>query len=114
MGLKELPENFTNWLPVREIHLKENLLKSEFTIDLFKQYKKHLGVLRYNLLIGVQKLIVPEITREMLFKNHFTILKPIIEIYKISRFLKIDKVLKNGLLPSEYKDQIKEIDIQRS
>ena len=114
MGLKELPENFSNWIPVRVIHLKENLRKSEFTVDLFKQYKKHLGLFRYNLLIGVQKLIVPEIAREMLFKNHFTIFKPVIEFYKISRFLKIDKVLKSSLLPSEYKDQIKEIDIQLS
>lgn len=112
MGLKELPENFTNWIPVRDAHLKENLQKSEFTVDLFKQYKKHLGLFRYSLLIGVQKLIVPEIAREMLFKNHFTVLKPIIDVYKISRFLKINKVLKNGLLPSEYKEQIREIDVQ--
>lgn len=112
MGLKELPNTYTSWLPVRDAHLKENLHKSKFTVDLFKQYKKHLGLFRYNLLIGVQKLIVPETAKEMLFKNHFTILKPIIELYKISKFLKIDAIIKSGLLPSEYKDQIREIDVQ--
>lgn len=112
MGLKELPENFSRWIPVREDHLKKNLQKSEFTSDLLKQYKKHLGLFRYNLLIGVQKLIVPEIAREMLFKNHFTIFKPIIVVYKISKLLKIDAILKSWLLPADYKKQIREIDVQ--
>src|SRR6187402_1681710 len=40
MGLKELPDNYIDWLPVRESHLNENLQKSDFTTDLFKQYRK--------------------------------------------------------------------------
>ena len=110
MGLKELPNNFTEWLPARNRHLNENLQKREFTIDLFKQYKKHLGTVRYNLLIGVQKLIVPKIAREKLFKNHLSLLKPIINVYKMSKLVKMDAVMKNLLLPSNYKKQIKELD----
>ncbi|WP_026704323.1 oxygenase MpaB family protein [Flavobacterium soli] len=112
MGLKELPINYMDWLPVRDAHLKENLEKSNFTIDLFKQYKKHLGTIRFNLLVGVQKLIVPKIAKDKLFKNNFSLLKPIVKIYKISKVLKMDSVIKELLLPSEYKSQIKEIDIQ--
>lgn len=112
MGLKDLPNNYIEWLPVRDVHLKDNLEKSKFTIDLFKQYKKHLGVVRFNILLGVQKLIVPEIAKDKLFKNNFSPLKRIIIIYKMSRVIKIDAVLKNLLLPSNYKNQIKEIDIQ--
>ena len=40
MGLKELPETYIHWLPLRELHLLENLKKSEFTEDLFKQDRK--------------------------------------------------------------------------
>src|SRR6187200_2931939 len=43
MGLKELPLTYIEWLPVRKAHLIEDLQKSEYTTDLFKQYKKHLG-----------------------------------------------------------------------
>lgn len=71
MGLKELPINYIDWLPVRYAHLMENLEKSKFTIDLFKQYKKHLGAIRFNILLGVQKLIVPKIANDKLFKNNF-------------------------------------------
>jgi len=112
MGLKELPISYIDWLPVRDIHLMENLEKSKFTIDLFQQYKKHLGIIRYNLLLGVQKLIVPKIAKDKLFKNQFDLLKPTIKVYKISRLVKMDAVLKNLLLPSEYKSQIKGIDVQ--
>lgn len=112
MDLKELPINYSNWLPVRDSHLEENLQKSNFTIDLFKQYKKHLGTIRFHILIGVQKLIVPKIAKDKLFKNNFSPLKPIIKIYKISIILKMDALIKYLLLPSEYKNQIKEIDIQ--
>jgi len=112
MGLKELPNNYNDWLPVRDAHLEENLEKSKFTIDLFKQYKKHLGIIRFNLLLEVQKLIVPKIAKDKLFNNTIPSLKPIIKMYKISRLVKMDSAIKNLLLPSEYKNQIKEIDVQ--
>ena len=112
MGLKDLPNNYTEWLPIRDEHLRENLQKSKFTVDLFQQYKKHLGPLSFTLLLGVQKLIVPKIAKDKLFKNHFSPLKPIIKVYKLSKLVKMDSAIKNLLLPSEYKNQIKEIDIQ--
>lgn len=112
MGLKELPNNYNDWLPVRDAHLEENLQKSKFTIDLFRQYKKHLGVVRFNLLIDVQKLIVPKIAKDKLFRNQFALLKPVIRVYKISKLVKMDTAIKNLLLPSNYKNQIKEIDVQ--
>ncbi len=112
MRLKELPNKYIEWLPIRDEHLRENLQKSKFTVDLFQQYKKHLGTIRYNLLLGVQKLIVPKIAKDKLFKNHFSTLKPIIKVYKISKLVKMDTTIKNLLLPPNYKKQIKEIDIQ--
>src|SRR5258705_2943026 len=38
MGLKGLPANFTGWLKMRDEHLHEDLVKSNYTADLFKQY----------------------------------------------------------------------------
>lgn len=113
MGLKELPENYVAWLPVRDSHLQENLHKSDFTVDLFKQYKKHLGAVRYFVLIEGQKLVVPEIVKNLLNFSRFSTLTPIVPIYKFSRVIKMDKVLKNILLPSNYKVQIEELDVYK-
>lgn len=111
MGLKELPPDYAGWLPVRQAHLMSNLQKSEYTVDLFKQYKKHLGAMRYKVLIEGQKLVVPERVKELLDFSDFSFLTPVVPVYKISRLMKMDWLLKNMLLPSDYKDQINELDV---
>jgi len=112
MGLKELPQTYNEWLPVRETHLLNNLKKSNYTADLFKQYKKHLGAMRFKVLIEGQKLVVPDRVKELLQFSDFSLLTPVVPIYKVSRLMKMDWLLKNILLPSDYKDQINELDIQ--
>jgi hypothetical protein len=111
MGLKELPPTYVEWLPAREAHLKEDLQKSEYTVDLFKQYKKHLGAMRYRVLIEGQKLVVPHRVKELMDFSDFSFLTPVVPVYKISRLMKMDWLLKNILLPSDYKDQINELDV---
>lgn len=111
MGLKELPLTYVEWLPVRKAHLMADLQKSEYTVDLFKQYKKHLGAMRYKVLIEGQKLVVPDIVKELLHFSDFSFLTPVVPIYKVTRLMKMDWLLKNMLLPSDYKDQINELDV---
>ena len=111
MGLKELPLNYIDWLPVREQHLKENLQKSNFTEDLFKQYRKHLGLFRYRLLREAQKLVVPSIVNQLLNFSGFKMLPPVLILYKISKKIKMDSFLKHLLLPKDYKKQIAELDV---
>lgn len=111
MGLLELPPTYTEWLPVRAAHLKEDLCWSDYTVDLFKQYKKHLGALRFKVLLESQKLVVPPTVKEMLHFSNFSLLTLALPVYKFSRLIKLDGLLKNMLLPAEYKDQINELDI---
>jgi hypothetical protein len=111
MGLKELPTNYKDWLPVRESHLQANLQKSEYTADLFKQYKKHLGAMRFKVLIEGQKLVCPDRVKELLQFSDFSLLTPVVPAYKVSRLMKMDWLLKSVLLPSDYKDQINELDV---
>jgi len=113
MGLAGLPSNYIEWLPVRKTHLLENLQKSEYTTDLFKQYKKHLGAMRFKVLIEGQKLVVPDRVKELLQFRDFSFLTPVVPVYKISRMMKMDWLLKNILLPADYKDQINELDVHR-
>ena len=114
MGLKELPANYKEWTIMRHEHLRQDLVKSEYTIDLYKQYRKHLGWLRYNLLIGSQKLVVPGHAKHLLNMGRFSWLSPIIALYKLSRKIKMDWFLKSLVLPSTYKKQIKELDVAPS
>ncbi|WP_162128469.1 oxygenase MpaB family protein [Flavobacterium phycosphaerae] len=112
MGLTGLPSNYLEWLLVRENHLNEDLKRSKYTADLFKQYKKHLGNIRFKMLIESQKLLVPNRVKRLLHFNDFYWLKPMISVYKMSRLIKMDKSIKNLLLPYDYKTQINELDIR--
>lgn len=110
MGLKELPENYINWLPVRASHLEDNLQKSNFTVDLFQQYRKHLGKFRYAVLLEAQVLVVPKRVKILLNFSDFSFIIPLVPVYKFSKMIKMDQFIKNVLLPSDYKTQIAALD----
>jgi hypothetical protein len=111
MGVKELPFTYVDWLPVRAAHLMADLKKSEYTADLFKQYKKHLGSMRFKVLIESQKLLVPERVKELLHFGDFSLLTPVVPLYKVTRLMKMDRMLKNILLPANYKEQISQLNV---
>ena len=111
MALKALPLSYEEWLPVRQAHLNEDLVKSEYTSDLFLQYKKHLGVVRFKVLLEAQKLVVPSRVKDLLQFSSFSMLKPVVPLYKFSRFVRIDGLIKKLLLPTAYMKQINELDV---
>jgi hypothetical protein len=112
MGLKGLPGSYKEWTIMRQEHLQHDLAKSEYTLDLFRQYKKHLGWMRYRLLIESQKLVMPRHVRQLL--NHGTVswFMPVISVYKLSRKFKLDNWIKSLVLPAAWKKQINELDIR--
>lgn len=106
MGIGGLPQNFNEWQESRTHHLNNDLACSGFTLDLYKQYRKHLGPGRYALLKQVQTLLVPREVRELLPFSSWHIMTPVLYIYKLFRFLNLDEITKEILLPEKYKAQI--------
>lgn len=110
MGLVGLPTSFPQWQGMRKEHLHQNLERSHFTTDLFQQYKKHLGALRYRVLLEAQLLVVPRHVKKLLKLGKVSALLPAVPFYKFSRKIHLDWILKELLLPGEYKAQIKALD----
>lgn len=113
MNLRGLPENFNDWLVMRKDHLDKNLEKSTYTIDLFKQYKKHLGRVRYKLLLQAQILVAPQEVNNLLSFGKFSLIKPALILYKFFCKIKIDWFIKSIILPNKYIDEIKILDTNR-
>ena len=111
MGLKGLPHDFNGWLKMRDEHLQQDLVKSHYTVDLYKQYRKHLGWLRYWILKESQKLVVPQRVNELLNLDKFSWVTPMLFFYKLSRKIKLDWFLKSLVMPEQYKKQIKDLDV---
>jgi hypothetical protein len=112
MRLKGLPVTYREWLIMHGQHLKQDLVKSHYTIDLYKQYKKHLGALRYKILLESQKLVVPEHVNKLLGLGKLSWVTPLLWLYKLSRLIRLDGVVKSLILPAAYKKQIKELDVK--
>jgi hypothetical protein len=114
MGIPDLPPTYAAWLPVREHHLEDDLAKSNFTHDLFLQYKKSLGAFRYRVLLEGQILVVPDKVARLLQFRDFSLLSPVVPVYKFSRLLKLDGAIKWLLLPAAYKSQMEALDVTPS
>lgn len=110
MGIKGLPATFAEWLQMREEHLQQNLGKSWYSDDLYKQYRKHLGWVRYRLLLEAQVLVVPQQVNRLLQLGQFSLLRPVLLLYKMSRKLRLEWLLKAAVLPQAYKSEIKALD----
>lgn len=114
MGVRGLPESFEEWEKMRQGHLHQNLKYSTYTNDLYSQYRKHLGVIRYKILLEAQTLVVPQKVRELLNFQRISLLNPFIGLYKLSRSMKVDWLLKALILPSGYKKEIKALDNEQA
>jgi hypothetical protein len=111
MGVKNLPVNFQTWLRKREEHLEKNLIKSHYTVDLYKQYKKHLGLFRYVLLLQVQTMVVPQKVKKLLGFRNTALIRSFLLLYKLARKVKLDSLVKALLLPYKYKHEINDLDV---
>lgn len=114
MGINGLPETFKNYELMRERQMETNMVYSHFTADLFKQYRKHLGRVRYQILIEAQILVVPPKVAELLNFRKRSFLVPVLIVYKMVRLVKLDLILKELILPAAYKDRIKSLDLHQS
>lgn len=111
MNLIGLPDDYSSYLTIREEHLQQNLVSSKFTVDLYRQYRKHLGGLRYMILKQVQLVLVPGAVKQLLPVRKFSWIKPFVHLYKFFRLIKIEKTFKMALLPNAYKTQILSLDV---
>ncbi|HYF33504.1 MAG TPA: oxygenase MpaB family protein [Chitinophagaceae bacterium] len=111
MGIPGLPQTYDAWLAMRKEHLQHDLQHSNYTVDLFKQYKKHLGPVRYTILIEGQKLVAPAEVKALLSLGNLSLMRVIIPVYKLARSIKLDWFLKSLVLPEKYKEQVRSLDV---
>ena len=110
MGLRGLPQNHAQWVVMREQHLCDDLAVSTYTVDLFRQYRKHLGPVRYAFLVQAQSLVVPQRVKKLLGRGNIRLLTPILSAYKLARKLGGGWWLKSLFLPPLYKEEIRGLD----
>lgn len=111
MDIPDLPQNFSDWEKMREKGLYQDLEYSESTAHLFRQYRKHLGRLRYFLLRELQGFVVPNRVQKLLKLRKSLIIKLLVPVYKLCRLVRLDWMFKTLIFPAKYLREIKEMDI---
>jgi hypothetical protein len=111
MQLKGLPAGYLQWVQMRQEHLQNDLAYSDYTTDLFKQYKKHLGPVRYLILKQVQALVSPPVVKNLLNLGKRVWFMPVLAGYKLFRAVHLENMVKEIILPNQYKSQIKALDV---
>ncbi|WP_302902516.1 oxygenase MpaB family protein [Mucilaginibacter sp. BT774] len=110
MELVDLAKSYDHWLIKREAQLTTGLYCSDFTVDLYRQYRKHLGFIRYFVLIQAQLLLVPKPVKKLLGLGSVRWLSPVLIIYKLFRLVNLQNILKNAILPPAYVAQVQAMD----
>jgi uncharacterized protein (DUF2236 family) len=111
MGINGLPQTFEQWKKMRHQHLISDMQHSHYTVDLFRQYRKHLSPVRYQILLESQLLVVPQEVRKLLGFREVSLLSPLIGVYKLCRTMKLDRLFKSIIMPSKYIKEIRGLDV---
>ncbi|MBD2715491.1 DUF2236 domain-containing protein [Microvirga sp. STR05] len=111
MSIPELPASHAAWLLARRQHLTEHLEHSAFTADLYQQYARHLGPVRYRLLLQAQRVVAPTQVSRLLRLGRIPWLLPVLGVYRHAQHLPLSRWARASLLPSEYREKILRLDI---
>jgi hypothetical protein len=109
MDIVGLPTSYQEWEEMHQKQLQHDIAYSNFSKDLFNQYRRQLGSVRYLLLKKVQALIVPTEVNKLLDLGEGSILRPILSLYKGSRLFNLQNQLRSAILPSFYRNQIMQL-----
>jgi uncharacterized protein (DUF2236 family) len=110
LHIPELPATYAEWRRDRRRHLGRDLAYSRHTALLFRQYRRHLGFWRYNLLLQVQALLVPDEVRRLLYLSPNKLLPSLIRAYGIVERCNFQSVIHSLLIPPRYWAEVRKFD----
>jgi hypothetical protein len=105
-----LPASYTEWQHDRQRHLKRDLVYSEYTAQLYQQYRRHLGPWRYYMLLQLQALLAPEEVRLLLALNSLPLFPELVRAYRIVDRFRLQLLVRRALIPPRYWADIQKLE----
>jgi len=107
LSVAELPETYAEWQVDRRRHLARDLCYSKHTALLFDQYRRHLGLWRYNLLLQVQAVLAPDEVQRLLRLRQNKLMLKLVQTYGFISPLNLQTVVHGLLIPPQYWAEIR-------
>ena len=106
LNIKELPDGYEQWRADRQAHLARDLAYSKHTALLYKQYRRHLGEWRYQILLQVQGLLVPDRVRRLLRLPRLAVFAALAEGYVYLDALGLRPLVRRLLVQPRYLGEV--------
>ena len=110
LHVTQLPKTYSEWQVDRQRHLLRDLSYGKYTAMLFQSYRRHLGVLRYQLLLQVQALLVPQHVRSLLRLQPNLIISGLVDTYGLVSSLGLQSLVHGLLIPPRHWDDVRKFD----
>lgn len=110
LNVKALPADYARWRADRQSHLERDLAHSRHTALLYEKYRKHLGEWRYQLLLHVQALLVPERVRRLLGLRRRAYFSAAVGVYAALPVPGLRPLLRRLLLQPRYWSEVAELE----
>lgn len=110
LQIEDIPPSYAAWQIDRQLHLERDLAYSPYTAALYDAYRAHLGPWRYDLLLQVQALLVPEHVRDLLQLKPRTPLLPTPWAYQTLARLGLRPLVQRLLLPPRLLSDVRLLD----
>lgn len=110
LRIPELPPTYAEWRLDRRRHLDRDLAYSRHTALLFRQYRLHLGFCRYQLLLQVQALLVPDEVRRLLRLSPNKLPPGLVRAYGTVARYNLRSVIHGLLIPPRYWAEVRKFD----
>lgn len=110
LNVKELPGGYEQWREDRRAHMERDLAYGKHTALLYDSYRRHLGEWRYQLLLQVQSLLVPERVRGLLRLRRRALFSAAVDVYALLPLPGLRPLLRRLLLQPRYWDDVAELE----
>jgi hypothetical protein len=110
LAIPELPETYDAWREDRRLHMERDLARSDLTDALYGRYRLHLGRWRYEVLLKVQGILVPDRVRRLLGLGRCGWVRPSLWAYGATVRLGLRRLVHRLIMPPAVLPQVRQLD----
>jgi hypothetical protein len=110
LAIPELPETYDAWREDRRLHMERDLARSDLTDALYERYRLHLGRWRYEVLLKVQSILVPDRVRRLLGLGRCGWVRPSLWAYGATVRLGLRRLVHRLIMPPTVLPQVRQLD----
>jgi uncharacterized protein (DUF2236 family) len=110
LAIPGLPLSYADWREDRRVHMEQDLAYSGLTAELYRRYREHLGRWRYETLLGIQAVLVPEHVRRLLGLGRNRWMVPAIGAYRLAAGAGLRPLVHRLVMPPAILPQVRALD----